>query len=107
MIRLRKNSHFKRVYTKGKSAANGLVVVCYAPNGASETRIGFSVSKRIGKAVVRNHTKRLMRECLRNIYPNIKKGFDVVFVARKRIASAKFGEIAYNIEKMLKKADML
>ena len=107
MNRLRKNSDFKRVYTKGRSCPDRLAVLCYLPTGAEETKVGFSVSKKTGCAVTRNKTKRRMREAVRHISGEIKPGYDVVIIARKRTAEADYSEIFRSIENLFRKADLL
>jgi ribonuclease P protein component len=78
---LKKQKDFKRVY-KGRSAASSLFVV-YAAEGDSD-RLGLSVSKKIGTAVVRNRVKRLVRESCRILFAEKKTGqaFDLIVIAR-------------------------
>lgn len=75
------------------------------PNGLNVTRIGFSVGKRIGKAVVRNRTRRLLKEVVRVL--NIKPGWDIVFIARKSAAGANYHEFREAIGGLLKRASLL
>ncbi|MBO7392890.1 MAG: ribonuclease P protein component [Abditibacteriota bacterium] len=107
MNRLRKNSGFKRVYAKGRSCPDRLAVLCYLPTGEDDTKVGFSVSKKIGCAVVRNKTKRRMREIVRAISGDIKPGYDIVIIARKRTAEAEFSDMSRGIRNLFRRADLL
>ena len=56
-------------------------------NGLSYNRLGITVSKKIGKAVVRNRAKRRLREVYRITLPDLKSGYDFVLVARGRTST--------------------
>lgn len=105
--RLKQQSGFRRVYAKGRSYPSDLVVVYLLPNRSGVTRVGFSVSKKIGKAVVRNRTKRLMREAVRLLLPCIAGGYDVVIVARRKAAGAAFLPIYEAVEALFTRARIL
>ena len=64
-LRLTYDADFRRVRTHGKSWAHPFAILCALPNNLPHNRYGFSVSKRIGGAVVRNRVKRLLREAVR------------------------------------------
>ncbi len=82
-----------------------MVIVKAVPNGLSLSRYGFVVSKRIGKAVVRNKVKRLFREILRQIW--LKPGWDIVFIARPQAASASFVDLRKITLGLLAQAQLL
>ncbi len=106
-FRLRTNAQFKRVRGGGRSWAQPLAVLYALPNAEGVTRVGFSVGKRIGKAVARNRVKRLLREAVRLRLPNIKPGYDLVFIARAPIAGAKFQIVAAAVDQLLQRSRLL
>ena len=59
---MKENSLFRRLYARGKSAANSYLVIYCRKNGSTENRIGYTVSKKLGHAVVRNRVRRRLRE---------------------------------------------
>ena len=75
------------------------------PNNLPHSRCGFSVSKSIGKAVVRNRVKRLLREVIR--LTQIKPGWDIVLIARPKSAEASYAELKKMIENLLSRAQIL
>src|SRR6185312_15494468 len=64
-LRLTYDADFRRVRTQGRSWAHPFAILCALPNNLPHNRYGFSVSKRLGGAVVRNRVKRLLREAVR------------------------------------------
>jgi len=105
--RLRKNEDFQKVHQEGHSWTQPLVVLCALPNGLSHSRFGFSVSRRIGKATVRNRAKRMMREAVRRRRSEIPPGQDLVFIARAPIAGAPFQEVEAVVEGLLSQAGLI
>lgn len=91
--RLTRSKDFTRVRRRGRSAGSPLLAVYVLPVRATEIRIGFSVSKKVGKAVVRNRVKRRMREVIRQRVPSMRPGQDVVVIARPPAAQATFREL--------------
>jgi ribonuclease P protein component len=106
-FRLRKNSDFQRVYRKGHSWAHPLLVLCALRNGLGYSRFGFSASKRVGGAVVRNRARRLMREAIRLRQAMIADGWDVVIVARRPMGEANFHQVDQAVEQLLRRAHLL
>jgi ribonuclease P protein component len=79
-------------------------VVLYALRQRSTNiRVGFSVSKRVGNAVVRNRVKRLMREAVRHELPRVRPGIDLVFIARPAAAGAAYDEVREAVCYLLRK----
>ena len=79
-LRLRRD--FARVFERRRSVADDVLVVYAASNGLPYSRLGISVSKRIGNAVCRNYVRRRVREAFRLSKASLPVGFDIVCVAR-------------------------
>jgi ribonuclease P protein component len=83
---LRKQGDFKRVYSRGKSAAGALLVVYAAANDLGINRLGLSVSKNVGNAEVHNRVRRLIKESCRILFSEksgqAEAGLDLIVIAR-------------------------
>ena len=75
------------------------------PNGSTLSRYGFSVTKKVGKAVQRNRLKRLLREIMR--LQSLKPGWDIVFMARAVAVDAEYHQLESAITKLLAGAQLL
>ena len=82
--RLVSNSQFKAVMARGRRLSNGVLTVYMARNDCEYSRLGVSVGKSRGNAVVRNRLKRLMREAFRQNQEQIPAGFDYVLMISPR-----------------------
>jgi ribonuclease P protein component len=102
--RLQKNRAFQYVYRRGHSVACRDLVMLFAPG--KELKVGFSVSKKVGNAVVRNRTKRRLRECFRPRLGDVKTGLYVI-VARPSAAKATFQSLQRDTQYLLKKQNAL
>jgi ribonuclease P protein component len=79
---IKKNKDFQVVYQNGKSYANRLLVMYVKKTDMPRSRIGISVSKKVGNSVVRHHITRLIRESFRLHEDVVEAGLDIVVVAR-------------------------
>lgn len=104
---INRNRDFNRIYAKGKSYVTSKIVIYVQKNRDNETRIGITASKKIGNAVQRNRAKRVIREACREMMLQIKPGYDIVLVARKRTVQVKSGEVKNALTKMLAEANIL
>ena len=100
--RLQKNKAFQYVYHRGRSVAcRDLVMLVAKGKGL---KVGFSVSKKVGNAVVRNKVKRRLRECFRPHLGDVKPGLYVI-VARPSAAKATFQSLERDVRYLLRKHD--
>ena len=90
---IKKNSDFRRLYKKGKSAVNAYLAVYCRKNRSEENRMGYTVSPKLGHAVVRNRVRRRLREIARLNAPRLKRGWDIVVVARGRCVEAPYRKL--------------
>lgn len=105
--RLRKNHEFRYVYNAGKVYANNLVVMYIVLNKTSCNKTGFSVSKKVGKSVIRNKVRRRMKESYRLNSGRIKKGYNIVFISRVKANSASYAEIEKAMLSLFRRARIL
>ena len=105
-VTVKQNGDFRRIYRRGRSAVSGGVVVYCLPNKHGKSRLGLTVSTKVGKAVVRNRVRRRIREIFRLSQGKMKQGYDCIVVARTRAAHADYWELKRAFEKTCKKLDL-
>ena len=103
---LKLNHIFRRLYhTSG--FADGLLVLYARKNRTDGNRVGVTVSKKLGKAHVRNRTRRRIREVYRLNEEKFQPGWDIVVVARTKAVEAPFGKLTASYLALAKKAGLL
>jgi len=90
---LKKNYEFRRLYAKGRSAVTPTLVIYMRRNKTGANRVGFTVTTRLGHAVVRNRVRRRLREVYRLHEHRLRPGTDMVVVARGRSVGAAWREL--------------
>ena len=90
-VTLKENRDFRRLYRKGATAVDRCMVLYCRRNHLGRNRYGFTVSTKLGKAVVRNRARRRLRETVRLEEGNLTPGWDIVVVARGRCLSRSCG----------------
>ena len=83
-VTVKENYEFRRIYRKGKSLVSPQMVLYWQKNRQGQSRLGITVSTKLGHAVVRNRVRRRFRELYRLHKPEMQPGFDVILVARGR-----------------------
>lgn len=105
---LKQNSDFRRAYGRGKSFSDpALVTYVLKNNRAGICRMGITTSKKIGNAVERNRSRRIIRAAFRELAPQVKCGCDIVFVARSKTKFLKSTDIAVIMKKHLSKLGVI
>lgn len=92
-VTVKKNGDFRRIYRRGRSAVSGGVVVYCMKNKKGLSRLGVTVSTKLGHAVVRNRVRRRFREMYRLHRSDMLPGYDVIVVARVRAAQLPYGKL--------------
>ena len=103
---LKLNHIFRRLY-HSSGFADGFLVLYARKNRLDTNRIGITVSKKLGHAVVRNRTRRRLREVYRLNEEKFQPGWDLVVVARTRSVDASFDQLTKSSLRLAKKANIL
>lgn len=92
------NRDFRRIYRLGRSCVSPGLVTYVLKNQSHNLRIGITTSKKVGKAVKRNRSRRVIRAAFAHIGADMNAPYDVIFVARTRTAYLK----SYEVEKTMR-----
>jgi ribonuclease P protein component len=103
--RLTGRKSFSNVFGQSPVWSNNLLVVRALPNRSEDSRYGFVVSKRVGKAVLRNRVRRRLREGVKSL--NVPGGWDIVVTARPPAAKAPFSSLRDALRSLFLRAGLL
>ena len=107
LVPICRNNDFRRIYARGKSYVSPLVVVYALKNRTKNVRVGITTSKKVGNAVQRNRSRRVIREAFRALAPRVRPGFDLVLVARGKTPYVKSTDVRRQLECQLQTAGLL
>lgn len=106
-FRLRRTEDFARLRQSGKTIQNRFVLMSHSSNELTHNRYGLVTSGRVGGAVVRNRMRRLLREVIRSLQPQLREGFDVVLVVRSPLTQQPFESIGRIVTDLFRQADLM
>lgn len=106
-VSLKENYLFRRAYNRGKSAADSRLALYVRRNGRKGSRLGLTVSTKVGHAVVRNRVRRRLREIYRLHEDGLAPGMDVVIVARVRAAESSYRQLEQSFLRLADKLALL
>lgn len=105
--RLKKNYEFARVFRHGKRRPGQYLTLHYRRTKTGTIRAGFTTIKHYGNAVQRNRMRRLMREALRDLAPEIEEGVDIILMGHRAGEALGFSQIREDLRKLLHKEKLL
>ena len=106
-ISLKQNHEFRRLYTKGKTAASPYLALYCRKNRLGVSRLGLTTGVKLGHAVQRNRVRRRLREIYRTNEGRFLPGWDIVVVARVKSVYARYGELEHSFLKLARKLELL
>ena len=106
-VSLKENHIFRRLYQKGQSAVSPYLAIYVRRTGRRESRLGLTVSTKLGHAVVRNRVRRRLREIYRLHEDEMVPGIDLVIVARVRAAHSTYWQLDESFVRLCGKLGIL
>lgn len=95
------------MYKRGKPVPRRDFTLIYAKSRYGGIRAGFSVSKKVGNAVVRNRARRRLKEAVRCVLPDARGHYGVIFVARAGIDQARFDSLVKQVSSAFERAGII
>ena len=102
--RIKKNEEFSEIISHKKSISNATFVFYLGEKKEEHARVGLSVSKKLGNAVIRNKIKRQIRMMFLEIFDFEKYPYDVICIARNKYLAQSYDSNEVELEKLVKKA---
>lgn len=105
--RLKKRKEFAYLYNNGKAKHTNNITMVYLPTKNRKLKIGFSLSKKIGKAHTRNLIKRRLRAIVREIVPTMKDNYNVVFIGKSGIENLTFNNLKLEVIRLITQSELV
>ena len=105
--RLRKRYQFNYIYKNGTHFSSSALVLYVTPSKTKSIKVGFAVTKKIGKAVQRNAVRRRLREIVQKQLPNLKQNYNIIVVAKEGITDFDFAYLESEFVGLVKKAELI
>ena len=102
--RLKKRKEFAYLYNHGNAKHTTNITMVYLPTKFRVVKIGFSVTKKIGKAHIRNRVKRVLRAVTREFVNKLPDNYNIVFIAKSGIENLTYHEIKSQISVLIDKS---
>ncbi len=98
IVRMKKRKMFVQVSAENQKIITNILIVQYRLNGLNCVRTGFTVTKKLGNAVVRNRIRRRLKEAVR-LVNNISEmaGYDLVFIGRSATKDSSFSKLNHTV----------
>ena len=106
-VSIKENRTFSYLYRRGKFISSDCLILYFKNNRFSNNRLGITVSKKVGKAVIRNRVRRRIKEAYREMEKMIPGSLDIVIVARSTAAEADYNKIRSALKYLYKKAGLI
>ena len=104
---LKQNHVFRKLYARGEAAVGSFVVVYVRRNGSDRNRLGITTGVKLGHAVARNRARRRIRETYRLHEDRLKRGYDIVIVARSAAIDGDFAAMGRSFLRQCRKLRLL
>ena len=105
--RLRKRKEFAYLYNNGTAKHTANLTVVYLPTKHRDLKIGFSITKKIGKAHTRNLVKRRLRAIVRGLVPSLPDDYNVVVIAKAGVETLNFDDLKSQVQLVFEKTGLL
>lgn len=104
---LKENYEFRRAYAKGRSFVSPVLVTYCFKRKSGGIRVGITSGKKIGNAVERNRSRRVIRAALRQLMPQVSGNWDIVFVARTKTCCVKSQIVEQSMKNHLERGGII
>lgn len=106
-LRLRRAEDFARLRQQGQVYRHPFFILSLSANGLTHNRYGFITGRKLGNAVTRNRVRRVLREAVRQLHPELKTGYDTVIIARPFASQQAFASIQQAVKEKFSQAAMI